>query len=157
MFHFGSGFKGCTNLDKRALADAGAPAGGVAPIHGGLDQFGPERKEAALGRFGGVDGAALGVQEGTLPVWGFAETKLVACPVDVLLLERGGTHVEEACGAAEIVLSEVDEAFLVAAARAAGLAFKADGDHGTPGYWPREYANKSRACCFRRLRQIILN
>lgn len=130
MFHFGGCFESCSNLDQRALADAGAEARGLTPCAAGGYELGPEGEEAALGGFGGVNGAAVFKQEGTLAVAGLAEAKQMAGAVDVAAFELGGREAEEARGAAEIAFGEIDEALLVAAAGAAWLAGEAQGFHG---------------------------
>ncbi len=127
--HFGGCFEGCSNLDQRPLADAGAEARGLAPCAAGGDEFGPEGEEAALGRLGGMDGAAVFEKEGALAVAGFAESEQMAGAVDVAAFELRGVQSQEARGAAQIVFRQIDEALLVAAAGAAGLAGEAEGFH----------------------------
>jgi len=129
LFHFGSGFEGCSETDQGAGADAGAVFRSGAPGGGGLDEFGPEREEAALGGFGGVDGAAVVEQEGALAVPGFAEAEEVAGAVDEAAFELGGVEMEEGGGAEEVGFGEVDEALGVATADATGLAGEAKAVH----------------------------
>lgn len=122
----------CTNLNQRALPDSGAAAGGLLPGEAGFEQLGPEGKETALGRFGRVDGAAALEEEGALSIAGLAKAEEMAGAIDVAGFKLGGGEAEVAGGAPQISLAEVDEAFDIAAARAAGLAFKPDAIHVRP-------------------------
>jgi hypothetical protein len=112
-------------LDKGALADAWTPLGGFAPEARAFDEVGPKGEEAALGRLGGVDVAALRAEEGALFVGGFAEAAQVFGAVEIAGFELGLRETEVAGGVGDVLLGEIDEAFLLAAAGAAGLAGEA--------------------------------
>jgi len=118
-------------LNERALAHAGAPTGGLVPMATGFQKLRPEGEEAALGGFGRMDPAAVGAQEGTQAAVRHAQAHAVARAVDVLAFKCGRGHTQEGGGAGQVGFSQVDETFLAATFRTAGLALETQGvGHG---------------------------
>lgn len=77
-------------MDEFALADAGAPFGGVVPFLAGFEEMGPVGEETALGGLGFVDAAAGFGEEAALGSLWFSQAALVAGAVDVALFELFG-------------------------------------------------------------------
>src|ERR1019366_5255281 len=80
------------DLEQGALANAGAPAGGLRPFAAGIQELRPEWEDAALRRFRGVDRTAAGKQEGAQGTMRHSQAQAVAGAVDVTALEGGGGH-----------------------------------------------------------------
>jgi hypothetical protein len=109
--------------DARALVFFSVPGRAV------LDEFGPERIQAALRRFGGVDRATIGAEEMALTAAWLSKTKEMAVAYDVFRLKRCHRHSDKARGTGEIVFRQVDEAALPAAFGAPGLAGETERVH----------------------------
>ena len=114
------------DLDERALADAGAIARGLAPLGAVSDHLRPEREDATLDRFHGVDGASAIAQEMALRLARDPQAELAAGAVAVALLEFARAHAQVFGDADGIGVGEIDEAFLRAAGGAPGLAGKTE-------------------------------
>jgi hypothetical protein len=89
-----------------------------------LHQFRPERKDAALGRLGRMNSAALAIQEVAVSITRNPEANPITRAEDELALELLWVHTEKCRGSHDIVLGEVHEAPLPATFRTARLAFK---------------------------------
>src|SRR6185369_15945418 len=61
------------DLDERPLTDAGAVFRGLPPLAAAFHQFRPERERAALGRFDGMDGTSVTVEEAAAGVAGHTQ------------------------------------------------------------------------------------
>ena len=113
-------------MDQFALADSGTPGGGFLPGTAVFDEFGPERKEAALDGFDGMDAAAAFIEKGALFRFAarLANAAHVASSVDEAGFEVGLSEAKKTGSVHDIVLGEVDVAGDLAAFAAAGLAGK---------------------------------
>lgn len=127
LFHAGGCFERCFNLVEVSQSDTGAGLGFGEPAIAGGEDFGPEGVGAALFGLDGVDGTAGGGEEVAVAAAGRTEAQAVAGAVDEAGFEVSRLEAEEGGDAEQIVFGDVDEALLIAAADAAGLAGEAEG------------------------------
>src|SRR5512140_1465675 len=80
---------------EAALTDAGTVLPSAPPGGGRPDQLGPEREDAALGRFGRVYGAPVFSEEVALRIARLAQAQQVLGTVNVLPLEGAPAESEE--------------------------------------------------------------
>jgi hypothetical protein len=113
------------DLHQFTLADPGAPFARLAPVSGVANKLRPEGKRSALKRLGFVDRAAAFLQKFALGVSRNTQPPDVFSPVDIAALERRRSHLEKCGQARNVALSQIDEALLFTAFRAAGLAGEA--------------------------------
>jgi hypothetical protein len=135
----------CPDLNQWTFADPRTILPRAGPFLLTFDEFGPEWKRAALGRFRWMNRAAMAFEERALFFRRLAEPHLMPGPVDVFLFERPRGHPHESRRALEVGLSQVDKAFLIAAIDAPALAGKAQGVHAIR----RESRNPSSRRCRR--------
>ena len=77
-----------------------------------------------------MNGAAAFAQEVAIRFLGDAQPQKVARAVAVFTFESGGLHAEKFGDADQVGVGEIDEAFLLAASGASGLAFESQTLHG---------------------------
>ena len=99
-------------------------------IPGGFPEFRPEWKDAALGGFRRMDGAAVSAQERAQGMARHSQAQAVAGAVDVAAFKCRGGHPQKSGGARQVGFGQVHEALLAATFRASGLALETQGlDH----------------------------
>jgi hypothetical protein len=111
-------------IDEGSFADARAPLRRRQPLAFVIDELRPEGKGLALQRLRRVDGTAVGFEEGAPHVARDAEAAQIFCAIDKAALEDRGFQVQEGGEAEDVVLSQVDEALLLATFYTAGLALE---------------------------------
>jgi predicted acyltransferase len=132
--HFASLFLRELDIHELALADAWTPSRGPVPLLGGLHQFRPEWKRAALGRFDRVDATAGVLEEDTTGVTRRAQSSPLFGAVNVLTFELVHRHLQICSQPGHVGIGEIHEALLVAAASTTRLALEShfgDGRHSS--------------------------
>ncbi len=125
-FHSGGGGLGLCNVHQLALVHAGAVLGGLCPGSFAFQQFGPVRKRAALGWFGGMHGAAvIKVELALAAIRRFAQAELGAGADATLAFEIGGALVEVGREFVQVGFGEENLAFHLTAKGAVGQAGEA--------------------------------
>ena len=113
------------DLHQLPLPDARTPRPSLLPLFPTLHQLRPERKDPALSRLSRMNRAPIRAQEATLRISRSSQPPKIGRPIHELPLEIRRRHSQKRRRPNDIVLSQVDEALLLAAGDAAGLARKA--------------------------------
>src|SRR5207249_605217 len=93
--HLAGQLAGGFDLDQLALPDSRAPVSGLEPFFLVIDQFRPEREQAALGRLGGMDRTAVLAEKSALGFTRNGKSAQVGGAVDVFALEFGGREAKK--------------------------------------------------------------
>src|SRR5579871_1156515 len=114
----------CFDLNQRPLAHSRTVMSSLVPFPAALHQLGPERKNAALGRLGGMDGAAIFPQKMARAGARRSQPPPLAGAVNVPPLEGFGGQFQKLRHPLDVSLRQVDETLLPATGRASRLAFE---------------------------------
>lgn len=120
--HFIRSLHRAPDLDQFAFPDARAPASGPLPFPAGLQQFGPERKQTALGRLCRMNPAAAVAEEMALRFGRFPQPQQMARAIHISRLELGRRHIEKLRRPAKVLFGQINKALLIATRRASRLA-----------------------------------
>ena len=123
--HLAGMFAGGFNLHQVSFPDPRTPRGSLVPLLFAFHQFRPKGEQAALGRLDEVDRATAITQKDALRVSRCAQAPGISGPIHESLLEPALRHIQESGDALNIFLGEVNESFLLTAARASRLALEA--------------------------------
>ncbi|MCX6624234.1 MAG: hypothetical protein NTY38_24865 [Acidobacteria bacterium] len=145
--HFAGCSNRCTDLNQSSRSDTGTESGLFGPFSGVFDEFRPEGIEAALGGFGGMNGAAALTKKVAAGMLGNTQTEKMPCPIDVLQLKLLWCHPQEFRGAKQVRPGQVNEAPARTAIGTSGNTAEAECIHSLAAYqsqqadFPLRYRN----------------
>jgi hypothetical protein len=113
------------NLHQLPLPDARTPRASLLPLFPALHQLRPEWKDPALSRLSRMNRAAIRPQEAALRISRRPQPPKIGGPIHELPFELRRRHTQKRRRPNDIVLSQVNEALLLAAGDAARLALEA--------------------------------
>ena len=112
------------DLHELPLPDTRTPFPNLLPLFPTLHQLRPERKDPALSRLSGMNRAAIRPQEAALRISWRPQPPKIGRPIHELPLELRRRHAQKRRRPNDVVLSQVNEALLLAAGDAARLALE---------------------------------
>ena len=113
------------NLHQLSLPDPRTPLPRLLPFFAVLHQLRPERKDPALSRLSRMNRAAIGPQEAALCISWSPQPPKIGRSINELSLEIRRGHSQKRRRSNDVVLSQVNEALLLAAGDASRLALEA--------------------------------